>query len=193
MNRRGPSGQQWDVMVDPEAIDRADTARQIVGGWFDRHVDTIHVYVARRAGEEIARDVTADTFRVALEHFDRFDPGQGGERAWLYGIASNLLHRHWRTEQRRLRAQLRSAGGQLDLPDPLLAADDHMDAQRDLARVLVAAERLDAVDRDLLILVAWERCSSTEAACALGIPPGTVRSRLNRIRMKLRNDQGPWT
>ena len=144
VSRRRGSGEQarsqratLDVM--PENVDTATTpdhlqAALVVATWFDRHFDTIHGYVSRRAGDEVAREVTATTFRIALEQFGRFDPSLGGERAWLYGIASNLLRRHWRDEKRRLRAHLRHAtgvGGQT--VDPLLLVDARVDAERRLA------------------------------------------------------------
>jgi RNA polymerase sigma-70 factor (ECF subfamily) len=184
-------GQQDGVMSDqldpnrppPVAVEQAAT----VAGWFDRHVDTIHRYVARRAGDEVARDLTAETFRIAFERFDRYDPNQGSERAWLYGIATNLLRRHWRSEQRRLRAHVRHATvSEAVAGDPLVGAETRIDAQRRLRHVVDVIEQLDPDDRDLLILVAVGGCTSAEAGRALDLPAGTVRSRLNRIRAQLR-------
>jgi RNA polymerase sigma-70 factor (ECF subfamily) len=161
-----------------------------VAVWFDRHVDTIHRYVARRIGDDEAAELTAETFRIALERFDRYDPERGGERPWLYGIASNVLRHHWRGEQRRLRAHLHHAiESHVPIGDPLIGAEVRVDAQRRLEQVVTAIEQLDPQDRDLLILIAWEGCTSSEAAQALDIPAGTVRSRLNRIRARLR-EQG---
>jgi RNA polymerase sigma-70 factor (ECF subfamily) len=108
----------------------------------------------------------------------------------LYGIASNLLRRHWRTEQRRLRANLRHASSYPVPGDPLVAVDARVDAQRRLVQVIAAVEDLEPEDRDLLVLIVWEHCTSREAAQALGIPAGTVRSRLSRIRTQLRNERG---
>lgn len=165
-------------------------ASTVVAGWFDEHVGTIHRFAARRIGEQDAWDVTAETFRVALERFDEYDAGRGHERAWLYGIASNLLRRHWRTEARRLRARARSAMPADVAGDPLLTVDSRIDAARDVDGVIAAVDRLDPDDRELLILVVWEQLSSAEAGRAIGIPSGTVRSRLNRIRTELRHQQG---
>jgi len=172
------------------AAPNAGSAASIVSVWFDRHVDTIHGYVARRAGWEVAREVTATTFRLALEQFDSFDARRGGERGWLYGIASNVLRHHWRDEQRRLRAYLRHGAGEFVAVDPLLAVDARVDAQRRLARIIGAIELLEPADRDLLLLVAWERCTSAEVAVALDIPASTVRRRLQRIRAELRRMEG---
>lgn len=157
-----------------------------MAGWFDRHVDTIHRYVARRAGDDVAGELTAETFRIALEQYDRYDVSRGGERAWLYGIATNLLRRHWRNEQRRLRAHLRHAAASKSVADPMVGIEAGLDAQRRLRHVIDVIEQLSADDRDVLILVAVENCTSAEAARALDLPAGTVRSRLHRIRAQLR-------
>jgi RNA polymerase sigma-70 factor (ECF subfamily) len=138
-------------------------------------------------------DVTAETFRIAFEQFDRFDPSRGDERAWLYGIATNLLRRHWRTEQRLLRTHMRLGGSAGIVGDPLMAVDGRVDAERDAERVLGAIERLEPDDHDLIVLVAWEHLSSVEISQALGVPASTIRARLRRIRSQLRTDQGAST
>ncbi|MEN9647062.1 MAG: hypothetical protein RL238_3731 [Actinomycetota bacterium] len=174
-----------------ETTRSGDGAAAVVAVWFDRHVDAVHAYAARRVGREVASEVTAETFRTALEFFDRYDSQIGGERAWLYGIASNLLRRHWRVEERRLRAYARhEALSRREAIDPLLAVDDRVDAGRRFDPIVAAIERLEPVDRDLLFLVAWERCTSAEAAGALGLPPSTIRRRLQRIRAELRRVEG---
>ena len=73
--------------------------------------------------------------------------------------------------------------------DPLGGVDDHLDAMSRLDQVIDAIERLSPEGRDLLVLVAWEGCSSEQASEVLLIPPGTVRSRLNRIRAMLRAEE----
>lgn len=145
----------------------------------------IVAYAARRVGPIVGRDVVADTFRVALERLDTFDPSRGDERAWLFGIATNVLRRHWRTEERRLQAQARAVALEARQIDPLIAVVDSMDARRVFDRVAAAVANLDPEDRDLLVLVAWEHMTSREVAAVLGIPAGTVRSRLRRIRRQL--------
>jgi len=61
-----------------------------------------------------------------------------------------------------------------------------LDARRRLDRLIDAVCRLSVEDRDLLVLVAWEGLSATEVSAVLGIPKGTVRSRLSRVRSQLR-------
>lgn len=161
---------------------RAPTAGA-VGAMFDEHAPAVFAFAARRIGRDLAQDVTADTFRVAVESAGSFDPSRGSSRSWLLGIAANHIRRYWRSESRRLAALARLPVGDGD--DAHASSEQRLDAQRRLPQLLEAVAALPAADRDLLTLVAWERVSYREAADALGIPVGTVASRLNRIRALL--------
>lgn len=152
---------------------------------FDEHVDAVYGYVARRLGRDTAADVVGDVFEIALTRFDRYDDARGSERAWLFGIATNLIRRHWRTEQRRLRATHRVANRPTVPGDSLLDVAGRIDASIEAERVMVAVGELAPDDRDLLLLVAWEDTPYQVCAEILGIPIGTVRSRLHRIRREL--------
>lgn len=66
----------------------------------DRHFATIHRYVAGRLGAQAAEDVAAETFLVAYDRRGTFDAARGDVRAWLFGIATNLVSRHRRKEAR---------------------------------------------------------------------------------------------
>jgi len=147
--------------------------------WF---VDDVYRFVARRLGPELAFDVTADTFRIAYERLSSFDPQQGSERGWLYGIAMNVIRNHRRAEHRRLGALARIARDATATDETFGRVEDGIDAHSRLARVLDLVAELSADDRDLLLLYAWERCSYHDIAASMQIPVGTVRSRLNRIR-----------
>jgi len=153
---------------------------------YDEHVDAVYAYVARRLGAELAGDVLADVFEAALGQLDRFDPDRGAERAWLFGIATNLIRRHWRTEQRRLRAWRRASAQLVVAGDPLLDTVERLAAADEMDTVMAAVAELAADDRDLLLLVAWEGVPYAACAEILDIPVGTVRSRLHRIRRDLR-------
>jgi len=161
---------------------KSDPGSELVAGWFDAHAHGLAGYATRRVGQTLARDIVAETFRIALQQHSSYDPGRGGERAWLFGIASNLIRRHWRTEERRLRIQAQAARADVQPADPLLRVDERIDANAHYERVVDAVATLEPDDRDLLVLIAWEQFTSREAAAALGIPAGTVRSRLTRIR-----------
>ena len=108
-------------------------------------------------------------------------------RSWLYGIATNLLRHQVRQELRGLRAVARSSGhapGQVAGHDGVVAA--RVDAAALAARLAGALAELSEPDRDVLLLTCWAELDSTEVADALGIPVGTVRSRLHRVRKWLR-------
>src|SRR5205823_1209515 len=63
---------------------------------FEDHFDAIYGYLARRVGPDLARDLAAETFTRGYAARKRFDPRRGEPRAWLFGIAHNLLRRHYR-------------------------------------------------------------------------------------------------
>ena len=161
-----------------------------VRSMYDDCAASLFAYLARRVGRELAEDLLAETFRAAIESYSKFDSTRGSEKAWLFGIATNLLRRHWRTERRRLLALERSAAMTAKHIDPLIGMADgvvsRIDAETDAARLLKAVADLSADDRDLLFLSGWERLNSTEIGQALEIAPATVRSRLHRIRADLR-------
>lgn len=174
--------------ADAASEQRASARRAAAALMYRSHVDAVWGYVARRLGTDLASDVVAETFRIAIEHLDQFDPERGSQRAWIYGIATNQLRRHWRTESRRLRATARHASGQVPAQDEAQHVADRLDAADETERLHAAVANLSPADRDLLVLIAWEGCPHHEVAAILGIPPGTVRSRLHRIRAELRAD-----
>jgi RNA polymerase sigma-70 factor (ECF subfamily) len=144
----------------------------------------LHRYLARRLGASAADDLAAETFAVAFRNWDRLDPDRP-VRPWLYGIAANLVRHHWRKERRMLRAYARTG------VDPVFAEEDEAveraDAEarhRELATALAALRR---DEREILLLHAWAELTDSEIADALGVPAGTVKSRLSRTREKLRN------
>src|SRR5438067_3740514 len=74
---------------------------------YDRHAALLFRYLIRRAGRDTADELLGETFRVAFERRSSFDSAYASARPWLYGIASNLLARHRRSEGRRLAATAR--------------------------------------------------------------------------------------
>jgi RNA polymerase sigma factor (sigma-70 family) len=177
-------------MAPPDAaiIERSTRDPESFAILYDRHAATLHRYVARRLGEGVADDIVAETFLCAFRKRDRFDPSTSSDaRPWLYGIAANLMGKHTRSEVRMLRAYARTGADpvltQRATFDDALSRLDFAAAQRDLAQALAA---LATGDREVLLLIAWADLSYAEVAAALGIPVGTVRSRLNRARTRVR-------
>ena len=155
-------------------------------GLFEAHHSEVHRYVASRLGRAPADDLAAETFLVAFRTRDRFSGPAEHRRAWLFGIATNLIRRHRRDEERRYRALGRAGGlAAVDTGDPDEVVDRVIahDAQPALAEAL---RDLNPADRDALLLVAVADLSYAEVGAALGIPPGTVGSRLTRARKAVR-------
>ena len=150
---------------------------------FERHFDEIHRYLRRRHPGE-ADELAAEVFVVAFDARSRYRALGDSARPWLYGIASNLLSKRRRQEQRALRAHARSGGRRRPAEDDFADAVDRADAERRSRMVADAVRRLSAEDRDTLLLYALSDLSYEEVAFALEIPVGTVRSRLARARRR---------
>jgi RNA polymerase sigma-70 factor (ECF subfamily) len=150
---------------------------------FDRHFDVVFRYLRRRVGRHRAEELAAETFAQALASRERFDAAYADARAWLFGIAVNLLRHHYRREERELRAFARSGSDPLASEEPSL---ERLDAEASKAVVASALAQLPAIEREALLLYAWAELGYGEIAQALGIPVGTVRSRLSRARGRLR-------
>jgi RNA polymerase sigma-70 factor (ECF subfamily) len=169
---------------DAEVIGRSLGEPEAFGLIYDRHAATILRFLGRRAGAEVAEGLVGELFRIAFERRKTFDASRASALPWLYGIGSNLLLKHRRGEARRLRASARMAAGPEAATGRASAAA--LDARLLFPRVADAIEALPDGDRETLLLVAWEDLSYQSVAEALELPIGTVRSRLNRARARLR-------
>ena len=146
---------------------------------FDRHWAELHRYCVSRA-QAAGEDVAAETFRVAFDQRRKYDARYPDARPWLYGIATNTLRRHFRTDARRAVPLISRALGFED--DALGRVEAHA-LGPDLAAAL---QTVASTDRDALLLHAWADLTYAEIAHATGVPVGTVRSRIHRARTLLR-------
>lgn len=150
-----------------------------------RHAAAITRYVTRRLGADAAEDVAAETFLVAFRQRASY-AGDGRDcRPWLYGIATRLCHRHWRSETRQLRLLARTG------VDPVIEPfTDQVEAQVAASavkpRLAEALSRLPKTQRDALLLQAWADLTYDQIATATGARLGTVQSRISRARSRLR-------
>ena len=188
--------------VPPQAADGppAGTDAEVIAGSleeperfamiFDRHADEIHRYAARRLGQQPAADVVSDVFLAAFRNRGRYELSRADARPWLYGIATKVISQHLRSEGRR--AHLLAAVAAAS-PAEAAADDigDRITAQRlhQVLRGVLAG--LSPADRELVLLVAWAELPYEQVAQALQIPIGTVRSRLHRVRAKIRRAIDP--
>lgn len=176
-------------VTDSAAIDASLSDPDRFAEIFDRHWDEIFGYLARRLGPEVAEDVAADVFAVAFRGRERYDLTRPDARPWLYGIATNLIRQHRRAEHTR-RAALARMDVQWASASFEDTSDERLTAEYVARRVAAALARLSAADRELLLLIAWADLTYVEAAQALDVPMSTVRSRLHRIRKKIRRAFG---
>ncbi|BAC74048.1 sigma-70 family RNA polymerase sigma factor [Streptomyces avermitilis] len=182
----GPPPSTARVDDDAEVVAQSLEQPELFARLYDRYAPDIHRYAARRLGDGAADDITADTFLTAFRIRSRYDLTRTNARPWLYGIAGNLIGKQRRAEVRALKALARTGH------DPVAASwvedtESRIAAQGPLAGALAA---LPAGDRHVLLLVAWADLTYQEVAQALDIPVGTVRSRLNRARRKVRTALG---
>jgi RNA polymerase sigma-70 factor (ECF subfamily) len=172
-----------DRLDDGAVFARSVTDPEVFTIIFDRHYRSVYGYLSRRVGRAIADDLAAETFIRAFER--RSSYRREAERAlpWLLGIAVNLLAHHRRSEARQFRALAAAAGSPVAATGP--------DGGASSERLVAGLEQLDDYDREALLLYAWAELKYAEIADVLGIPVGTVRSRLNRARRKLRQALEP--
>ncbi|MEV4491443.1 sigma-70 family RNA polymerase sigma factor [Micromonospora coxensis] len=155
---------------------------------FDRHAGALHRYLSRRVGD-LADDLLSEAFLVAFRRRCDYRPERTDVRPWLYGIAANLLRHHVRQEVARYRALTRvAARSEVASPDGRHDADaaaQRVDAEGMRVDLAAALADLEPGDREVLLLAAWAELTYAEIAVALGIPVGTVRSRLHRARRRV--------
>jgi RNA polymerase sigma factor (sigma-70 family) len=170
---------------DAELIIESRDVPARFGDIFDRHAAAIFRYLARRIGPDDASDLLADVFLGAFEARFRYDPDFSTALPWLYGIASNRLGKHFRRRAGELKMLDRLAA-RSEPDDGADAVADVVDAQLQVRAMAKLLDELPGGEREVLLLYAWEALTYEETATALDIPVGTVRSRLNRTRRRLR-------
>jgi RNA polymerase sigma factor (sigma-70 family) len=160
---------------------------------FDRHYDAIWSYLTRRVGQSLGEELASETFVRAFVQRGGYDPAYPGARPWLYGIATNLVRQHARSEKRRRRAYARAVERD-EISGGLDGVTERLDAATGARSVALALTRLSPADRDTLLLFALTDLDYEGVAIATDVPVGTVRSRLHRARRQLQtalpNDTG---
>jgi RNA polymerase sigma-70 factor (ECF subfamily) len=166
------------------------------GGWtqgdfktvYADHEPDVRAFFTRRVGSGVAEELTAQTFFEAWSSRTHFCPSTGTAVGWIFGIARNVLRHHYRHEERRVRAYQNVASREPDTDRGIdeVALADRLDAERAWSDVSTELTRLGDDERDLLMLAGVGDLTYREIADELEIPVGTVRSRLNRSRARLR-------
>jgi RNA polymerase sigma factor (sigma-70 family) len=175
-----------DAEIFRRSIRDPDVFREI----YERHAVAVHSYARKRIGMSAGEEILAQTFLTAFEKRERFDPSYGSARPWLLGIATNLIRHHLREEREHLTA-LRKIGRERSAAPA--ENDERLDAERMRPTLIDALLALTDEDRETFLLLALGQLTYEEVASALGIPIGTVRSRIHRARTHLRERVPGWT
>ena len=173
-----PAGDAVDLIASIEEPERFTPI-------FDRHFTAVHGYLARRVGTDVADELAAEVFCIAFERRHSFDLRHDDARPWLFGIAGRLIQRRWRSGERRGRAveRLQSIS---TLASNGAEVSEAVEGEEAAAAIAKALAELADDDRETLLLFACERLTYDQIAETLGIPVGTVRSRISRARGRLR-------
>ncbi|MEU1407667.1 RNA polymerase sigma factor [Streptomyces sp. NPDC005728] len=154
---------------------------------FDSYSRAVYNHAFRLTADwSVAEDVMAATFMEAWRLRDRVDPEGGSLRPWLLGIATNTARNQYRSNRRYRAAASAAAAAELSVADHADEVADRVDDRRRLAAALTALASLRRPEREVITLCLGEGLDYEAAAEALGIPVGTVASRLSRARKKLR-------
>lgn len=167
-----------DERPDSELLHLARHSADALGVIYERHAPAVFRFLARRVGSQAAQDLLGAVFLVAVDARKRVLPHPSGSALpWLYGVAGNLVRAHLRRAPLAL-----VADGQLSVDWD--AVDSRLDALAARAGLRTALGVLTEAEREILLLVAWEELTPTEAAEVLGLTPVAARSRLHRARIR---------
>jgi RNA polymerase sigma factor (sigma-70 family) len=169
--------------MDAEILARSLDEPGAFAAIYARHAGSILRYARRRLGETAGEDVATEVFIRAFKQRATYTSQYPTALPWLYWLAGQVIGDHARAERRRLRLFARLA----DTVAPAGAASSG--ARSGLGpEVVRGLRRLSEADRETLLLVVWGELTYEEAAAAVGVPVGTVRSRISRARRQLRED-----
>ncbi|KKJ04584.1 RNA polymerase sigma factor [Burkholderia gladioli] len=148
------------------------------------HVPRLRRYArALIHNRELADDLVQDTLERALRHTEQFQAGTD-LRAWLFTIMHNVFANQARRPGAR--AEHVSMDDDEALPEAALVVSSGATRSLEVRDLDYALQRLPVDQRQVVLLVGLEELSYAEVALALGIPVGTVMSRLSRGRERLR-------
>lgn len=124
-----------------------------------------------------------ETILNAWRRYDQYDPERGSERAWMFGIARNVANTRDRGRRRHLRvvptdpSSAESLGGE---------ADDDLARLVDRSLIVDAMRSLSPDHQAVIVATYFERRTTRDVSATLGIPEGTVKSRLHHALRALR-------
>ncbi len=147
----------------------------------ERHFESIVRFFSRRVGLD-AEDLTQRTFLACEESKGRIH-GTCSFRTFLFSVARNLLSKHFRSKRRRRDRIQRHVGS---LADPAPSSSSVMVAHQEHDGLHAAVRRLSEEHRRVLEMYYWDQRTSADIARQLGVPHGTVRTRIRRAKSLIR-------
>ena len=165
------------------------TGEALVRTLYDEHGRYLVAYAARLTGDrQLAEDIVQETLLRAWRHADRLTDEQGSVRGWLLTVARNIA-----TDKARAR---RSRPPEVEETQEVHDVRVDRDHAEDVANSLVVADALRTLSpehRAALVETYFQGRTMSEAAQVLGIPPGTVKSRVHYALQQLRTTLAPKT
>ena len=155
-----------------------------LGVLFDRYVLDVRRFIARLGvAPEDVDDLTQTTFLIVLDVASRYRGNQSA-RNWLFGLAVNAVRQHRRMSARIARKL--AAWSREPHAAPSRTPSESLEQREDSARAIRALARLSPKKREVFVMVAMEGVPAETTSEALGIPVGTVWTRLHHARLELR-------
>lgn len=151
--------------------------RAAARAFIERHHDAVVRFFFNKTGAASQQDLVQQTFLAFTSGLARLD-GTSNVRAYLFGTAYRLLCKHYEAER-----LARERAADEPAPPPTMTSPSREIARREELRLLLRALRRIPLDYQVpLELHYWERMSTHEMSEALGLPQGTIKSRLRRGR-----------
>ena len=151
---------------------------------YDMHGGLVYRFALQMARDEsVAEEVTQDVFLALFRQAASFDPTRARLSTWLCGIARRQLWKHFNRNPR-----FDDFAGADDLFEPESPAPDPCALLTSREAVATVQRGIDAMPlplKEVLVLCELEEMTYEDVAAALGIPVGTVRSRLHRAKQRL--------
>ena len=150
------------IGIDPDAFE----------AFYREHLNAVQRFVARRVDDpHTAADLTADIFVAVIESADSYNASLGPPRAWLFGIARNVISTEWRGRARGASATAKLGGRRVLQSDALERALERIDAEESARELYGRIQRLEPNLRAVLELVALDELTVADAASILRITP----------------------
>lgn len=149
--------------------------------FYKAHANAVYSYCLRRVGAEQAKDATADVFVVAWRRWGAVPEGDAA-LGWLCGVARNVLRHRQRSMMRRGRLLEKMAAQ----PEPFQAGPELQVVRlAEHEAVLAALGKLPKRDREIILLVEWERLSREQVAGMMSVTRAAIDKRMARAYRKM--------